>query len=65
MLDIKNCIEEIIKVCDKHNVVLSHQDHHGAFEFLKKSDVEKQTQARSGKPMLEVYHEWLRDAELN
>lgn len=63
-MNIEDCIEEIIQVCNKHGVVLSHQDSHGAFQFLLKSEIEKTTQARSGRPMLEVYHEWLRDAEV-
>jgi len=28
-------VEEIIQVCKKHNISISHQDHHGAFEFPK------------------------------
>lgn len=64
MPDIKNCIEEIIQVCNRHGVVLSHEDSQGAFFFLEKSGLEGQKHFRTGETMIEVYHGWLRHAEL-
>lgn len=63
-MDIKPCIEEIIQVCDKHGLVLSHEDSQGGFQFIKKNSLEGQNHARSGKPMVDIYHDWLREAEL-
>lgn len=32
---IDSFIEDIEKVCKKHNMSISHEDHHGAFEIEK------------------------------
>lgn len=52
---ITDIVNEIIEVCDRHGVVLGHEDSHGGFLFRKKEDMKPE--------YVEIYHKWLRGAD--
>lgn len=48
--EVDEFLKEILSVCKKHNMVLSHEDRHGAFEVENYKD---------------SYEKWLMDANVN